>query len=76
MNGVLTLAIAAPGPVPVTSTDLATWQPMASSIHGAPTADLGGAPYILETGGPLVQVIVRSAVSPGARRFLRVKVEP
>ena len=55
--------------------DLGTWAPIASSMHGTVTANLGGAGFVSETGGTVRSVTVQDGAAGGvAPRFLRLKI--
>ena len=55
--------------------DLGAWTPIASSIHGAAPANLGGAGSVAETGGTVRSVTVQDGAAGGiAPRFLRLKI--
>ena len=58
------------------SDDLANWTALAASIHGAITANLGGASLIGESDGATKSVLVEDAHGPADRtqRFLRLKI--
>lgn len=57
------------------SGDLGAWTPIASSIHGAATVNLGGAGTISETGGIVRSVSVQDGAAGGvAPRFLRLRI--
>lgn len=55
--------------------DLGTWAPIAGSMHGTVTANLGGAGFVSETGGTVRSVTVQDGAAGGvAPRFLRLKI--